>query len=135
MLLAEGLETLLEAPAGILDTDDPAGCARREAMEEAGLALEGLVAVGTGAIRCRACRRSACISFWPSTARRAASAKAEGSSTEHEEIEVVEVGLAELAAMADGGGLHDLKTLVLLQALRLRRPDLFGQSKSAWVES
>ena len=34
--------------------------------------------------------------------------------------------LAELAAMADAGRLTDLKTLTLLLALRLRRPELFA---------
>jgi hypothetical protein len=34
--------------------------------------------------------------------------------------------LAELAGMADSGGLDDMKALVLVQTLRLRRPDLFA---------
>jgi hypothetical protein len=33
--------------------------------------------------------------------------------------------LAELAWMAERGALTDLKTLALIQALRLRRPNLF----------
>ena len=40
------MTTSLEAPAGILDEDDPAACARREAMEEAGLELKDLVPLG-----------------------------------------------------------------------------------------
>jgi hypothetical protein len=28
--------------------------------------------------------------------------------------------------MADSGALHDMKTLLLLQTLRLRRPELFS---------
>ncbi|MGH6644503.1 MAG: NUDIX domain-containing protein, partial [Bradyrhizobium sp.] len=47
LLKGQGEEASLEAPAGILDSDDPAGCARREAMEEAGLALTGLIPLGT----------------------------------------------------------------------------------------
>ena len=47
VLMAEGVQTLVEAPAGILDSDDPAACARREAMEEVGLELADLVEVGT----------------------------------------------------------------------------------------
>jgi len=35
------------------------------------------------------------------------------------------VPLAELAAAAEGGALVDLKTLALVQALRLRCPELF----------
>src|SRR3954469_4088446 len=35
----DGTAELLEAPAGMLDEDDPAACARREAHEEVGLSL------------------------------------------------------------------------------------------------
>jgi hypothetical protein len=48
-----------------------------------------------------------------------------GVATENEAIEVVELPLADLARRADEGGLDDLKTLLLVQTLRLRRPDLF----------
>jgi hypothetical protein len=48
-----------------------------------------------------------------------------GLEAENEEIDVVEMALAELAAMADAGRLGDLKTLALVQSLRLRRPELF----------
>lgn len=39
MLVAAGLQQSLEAPAGILDSEDPMECARRETMEECGLRL------------------------------------------------------------------------------------------------
>jgi hypothetical protein len=42
-----------------------------------------------------------------------------------DDLLAVEIGLAELARMADADALPDTKTLVLLQTLRLRRPDLF----------
>jgi hypothetical protein len=48
-----------------------------------------------------------------------------GGGIEGEDIEVLEIPLAELAAMADSGALHDMKTLLLVQTLRLRRPELF----------
>ena len=35
------------------------------------------------------------------------------------------MALGELAGMADRGEISDMKTFALLQALRLRRPDLF----------
>jgi hypothetical protein len=38
---------------------------------------------------------------------------------------VLELPLAQLAAMADAGTLTELKLLLLVQTLRLRRPDLF----------
>ena len=48
VLNAHGIQTSLEAPAGVLDEDDPADCVRREAMEEAGLRLGALVHVAGG---------------------------------------------------------------------------------------
>ena len=49
-----------------------------------------------------------------------------GIDEEHENIEVIEMPLAELAAMTDSGALKDMKALVLVQTLRLRRPEMFG---------
>ena len=49
-----------------------------------------------------------------------------GNAHEHENIIVVELALRELAAMADDFRLTDMKTLALVQTLRLRRPDLFA---------
>jgi hypothetical protein len=48
-----------------------------------------------------------------------------GLASENEILTVVEIGLAELARMADEAELADLKTLTLVLALRVRRPDLF----------
>jgi hypothetical protein len=48
-----------------------------------------------------------------------------GLDDENEHITVVEVPLKELAAAADAGTLSDLKTFVLVQTLRLRKPQLF----------
>jgi hypothetical protein len=39
---------------------------------------------------------------------------------------VVEMSLAELAALAEAGRLEDMKTALLVQTLRLRHPDLFA---------
>ncbi len=49
-----------------------------------------------------------------------------GLASEHEGISVTEMPLAELAAMADGGTLTELKLFALVQTLRLRRPELFA---------
>ena len=48
-----------------------------------------------------------------------------GVADEHEGITVIELPLAELAAMADAGQIVDMKTLAVLQTLRLRKPELF----------
>ncbi|HEY0571060.1 MAG TPA: NUDIX hydrolase, partial [Enterovirga sp.] len=44
---AAGQAETLEAPAGLLDEDDPETCARREAFEEVGLRLSALAPVMT----------------------------------------------------------------------------------------
>ncbi len=43
----------------------------------------------------------------------------------------MEVALATLAAEADAGAIADMKTLCLLQTLRLRHPDLFADPSVA----
>jgi hypothetical protein len=48
-----------------------------------------------------------------------------GLAEEYEQIEVVEMPLAELAALVDRGEVYDMKTLVLVQTLRVRKPHLF----------
>lgn len=121
-------EYLFEAPAGMVDEgESPEVAVRREAMEEAGLELRRLETVATA---------------WPSpgvSAERtslflAAYGEADrvgiggGLAGEHEAISVAELTLAELADMADDGRLTDLKTLVLVQTLRVRRPELFVEA-------
>ena len=50
-----------------------------------------------------------------------------GIASEHEAIEVAELGLDVVWAMVERGELDDMKTLALMQALRLRHPELFGK--------
>jgi len=50
-----------------------------------------------------------------------------GLAAEHENVTPVEVSLANLACMADAGQLVDMKTMLLVQTLRLRRPTLFSE--------
>jgi hypothetical protein len=47
-------------------------------------------------------------------------------SAEDQAVEVVEMALDDLARSADNGQLDDVKTLLLVQTLRLRQPGLFG---------
>lgn len=114
----------LEAIAGSIDAgEDPENSARREAVEEAGLQLRALDLVA-----------NACAMPGVSTEQMdlflgeysAADRVSAGGGIDGENIEVLEIPLAKLAAMADSGGLHDMKTLLLLQTLWLRRPELFG---------
>ena len=117
-------EELTEPPAGIIeDGEDPADTARREALEETGLRLGALDPLGA---------------YWSSpgsTTERswlylAAYSAADritdgGGEDEHEDIEVIETPLHELAGALERGELADLKLLALVQALMNRRPELF----------
>lgn len=112
---------LLEAPAGIRDDESPEDGARRELREEAGLEVKALEPVGA---------------FWSmpgiSTERmhfflaaygeKDRIGKGGGLDHEHEHITVIERPLASL----DAEGVQDLKTMFLINALRLKRPELFS---------
>jgi nudix-type nucleoside diphosphatase (YffH/AdpP family) len=115
---------LVEAPAGLIDEGEaPEAAARREALEETGVVLDVLEPVATvwsspGVSAERITLYLAACSF----AERGAGG---GKAEEHEDIAVLETPLSALATMLDRGELEDMKLLVLGQALRLRRPDLF----------
>jgi nudix-type nucleoside diphosphatase (YffH/AdpP family) len=119
-----GQEHTLEAIAGMIDDKDSIAAAQREALEEVGLHLRALEYVAT--VWC-----SPGISTERITLFLAAYGPADrvatggGVATEQENIEVVEMQLGELARLMDAGELVDMKTLVLVQALKLRHPELF----------
>jgi nudix-type nucleoside diphosphatase (YffH/AdpP family) len=123
-LVEAGLE-LLEAPAGRLDGDDPEAAARRETMEETGLRLGVLEPVVVAWTMPGVSTERAHLFLAPYGAADRVEAGG-GLAEEHESITVLEMELHELARLADAGRLPELKLLVLLQALRLRRPELFA---------
>ncbi len=121
---AAGEDLMLEAPAGILDDEAPEDCARREAMEEIGLRLGDLEFVARAWTMPGLSTERAHLYLAPyGEADRVA--EGGGLAEEHESIAVVEMPLAELARLADDGGIPDVKLLLLVQTLRLRRPELF----------
>lgn len=126
LVSGDGNGHMLEAVAGLLDAgEDPAETARREAWEEAGLTLGAVEFVA--AAYC--CPGSVTERIWLYLAEidvAASRGKGGGVADEHEEIEILEIPLGTLAAMADAGKITDLKTLFLLEALRRRRPELFA---------
>jgi len=125
LLLAGVTDNLIEAPAGMIDPGESAeDCVRREAMEEVGVEL--------GALEPVAC-------CWPSPGVLAERThlflasygvasrvgKGGGLAGEHEDIAVQETPLADLWSACERSALHDLKTLTLVLALRVRYPSVF----------
>lgn len=129
-----GLPDMLEAIAGKLDEADPAICARREAMEEAGVRIGALEHIG-------------CIWPMPSNATEridyylAPFVAADrigmggGLAEEQENITVHQFSLAALWTMFEAQQLLDGKLVTLLLALRLRRPELFDVDPTALARS
>jgi len=109
---------LVEVIAGALDDDAPDVCARREAMEEAGIEVSDLKEVfhcfmSPGAITERM------HLFVGTYGGRAA--KGGGLQDEGEDIEVLEMPLADAMAMIERGEIVDAKTIMLLQWVLLNR--------------
>lgn len=119
-----GSGLVLEAAAGRLDGEAPEVCARREAMEEAGVHLTTLEPVArTWSMPALSTERVSLFLAPYSAAARVGSGG--GLTHEHEEISVIEMPLQQLAAMADEGAAMDLKLFALIQTLRVRQPGLF----------
>jgi nudix-type nucleoside diphosphatase (YffH/AdpP family) len=118
-------DLLLEAIAGMLDdgTDAPT-TARREAMEEAGLRLGELEFVANAWPSPGMLTERLSLFLAPYRAGDRVGAGG-GLAEEYEQIEVVEMPLGELAALVDRGEVYDMKTLILVQTLRVRKPELF----------
>ncbi|HWU24757.1 MAG TPA: NUDIX domain-containing protein [Rhizomicrobium sp.] len=125
VFLEAGRTILLEAIAGMVDDGDAEATARREALEEAGLQLGPLEALATVWPSPGMMTERVALFLAPYSAADRVGAGG-GLKEEHEEIEVIEIPLREIAALADQGTLADMKTFALVQSLRLRRPDLFG---------
>ncbi len=116
---------LLEAAAGLIDPPEtPEIAARREALEEVGVRIGVLEPVASVFPIPGVCSEVVHLFLAPYVAGDRVAAGG-GLADEHEEIEVLELPLVELARQADAGEIRDLKTLALVQTLRLRRPELF----------
>ena len=124
----DGTASVLEAPAGLREEEDAGTCARREAFEEVGLRLSTLEPAGRvwSLPGLSTERMDLFLAPYRAADREGAGG---GLAEEHESIEVVEVALPDLAAMAERGEVADMKTLCLVQTLRLRHPALFASSE------
>ncbi|MBB4570177.1 NUDIX domain-containing protein [Rhizobium leucaenae] len=114
---------MIEVPAGLLDGDHPEEAIRREAMEETGFRVRDVrflfkAFTSPGAI-------TEIIHFFAAvvdTADRIGDGG--GLAHEHEDIEVLEVPLAEAIAMIEAGEIYDAKTIMLLQWAMLNKASL-----------
>ena len=122
-----GIDGVVEAVAGKIEGEAAQSCARREALEEAGVELRALEQVGNvwTSPGFTTERFSLFLAEYRAADRRTAGGGAEG---EHENITVLELPLAGLKQKMMTGGIDDLKTLALLQALLLRQPELFAET-------
>ncbi len=107
---------LVEVIAGALDGDAPDVCARREAMEEAGVEVSDLKEVfhcfmSPGAITER-------IHLFVGTYN-GRTGKGGGLHDEGEDIEVLEMSLDDAMTMVSNGEIADAKTIALLQHAKL----------------
>ena len=124
ILFADKQPETLEAIAGMIEDDDPLACVHREVMEEAVLKLDAVEHLFTAWTMPGISTER--MYFY--LARYSGEARPEtrgGVPSEEESTIAVEFALGELARMADANELTDVKTLLLLQTLRLRRPELF----------
>lgn len=111
---------MLETPAGLLDGDDPAEAIKREVMEETGYKVEHVrplfqAFMSPGSV-------TEIVHFFAATID-SAERLTEGGGAEHEDedIEVLEIPLADTAKMIESGEICDGKTIMLLQWAMLNR--------------
>jgi nudix-type nucleoside diphosphatase (YffH/AdpP family) len=105
---------LIEAPAGLLDGDDPEIAIRREAEEESGVRVGEIrqlfdLYMSPGSVTER-------VTFFAATYSHAQRISAGGGlAQEGEDIEVLELALADALAMVERGEINDGKSVLLLQ--------------------
>ncbi len=122
-LFAANYGQTLEAVAGIIEETEPVDTVHREVMEEAKLNLDAVEHVFTAWTMPGISTER--MHFYLARYSGDARPDTEGGADEDESTVAVEIALDELARMADANELPDTKTLLLLQTLRLRRPELF----------
>jgi nudix-type nucleoside diphosphatase (YffH/AdpP family) len=124
VIWAGGPPELLEAPAGMVENEDPEETAIREALEEAGVVLKRLDPVGSP-FSMPGVSSERIDLFLAEYAQADRTAAGGGVEEENEHITVEEVPLARLWTWVEQRKIEDLKSLALILALRVRRPELF----------
>ncbi len=120
---------IVEACAGLIDAndDDPVETAKREAIEELGYRIHGLKEVAA-AYSSPGTLTEKMYLYLASYTPADRIGDGGGLTHESEDIEVLEWPIADAWRHVAGAGLSDAKTLILLQALRLERPELFDDA-------
>lgn len=114
---------LLETPAGLLDGENPAEAIRREVMEETGYLLKDVrflfkSFMSPGSV-------TEIVHFFAAVIDSSDQAEEGGGAAhEGEDIEVVEIPLADAMKMIENGDICDGKTIMLLQWAALNRASL-----------
>lgn len=111
---------LIEACAGLLDTDNPEDCIRRETEEETGYQITDVKKVfeaymSPGSV-------TEILYFFVAEYNQSMKVN-EGGGLAHEEenIEVLELDIEEAMKMMENGAIKDAKTIMLLQYVRLHQ--------------
>ena len=121
----DGTEFLVEVPAGHLERgEDAALTARREAEEEAGLILQDLDHV-LDVFPSPGMNTEKLSLFLGRYGVHHRTSGGGGLPHEGEDIEVLEWPLARIADALRAGEITDAKTVILVQALMLKKPELF----------
>ena len=110
---------ILEACAGILDGDPPEECARREALEEAGIVVDDLRLVSASYGNPAALTEV--VSMYIGTFTDIGRTAGGGLVHEGEDIEVIEMPFEAAFSMVASGEIVDMKTVILLQAMKIER--------------
>ncbi|MBZ9791855.1 NUDIX domain-containing protein [Rhizobium sp. 3T7] len=105
---------IIEAPAGLLDGDEPEAAIRREAMEETGFRIQD-VRFLFKAYSSPGSSMELLHFFAASIDTTDRVSNGGGLAEEHEDIEVLEVPLSKAMTMIEQGEIVDAKTIILLQ--------------------
>lgn len=121
----DGTEFLVEVPAGHLEPgEDPDATARREVEEEAGLHLHSVERV-VDVFPSPGMNTEKLVLYLGRYGEGARRSDGGGLAHEGEDIEVLEWRLSHMAKAVQTGEIMDAKTVLLVQALMLRKPELF----------